>query len=213
MPASFDRRVVPEALLDLVRACQKDCDAHLGGGAVLSGVHLHHRLTRDLDLFVHDRDAHRALVRRLPELARSLGTRLSVVRDGGGFVRFSLDDGFEIDVVYDAVPDLESPDRIDGVVVESLMDLRANKLTCLLSRAEPRDLVDVLYLERAGYDALADLEPALAKDGGIDPAVLAWLLSSFPVRPMPQMLEALEEETLREYRDDLAARLKSVAGG
>ena len=200
-------------LLPLVRACQEVSDAHLGGGAVLSGAHLRHRLTRDLDLFVHEREEHRELVRRLPALAEGLGIALSVVRDGGDFVRFSLEGAFELDVIYDRVPDIAKAEQIDGVVVESLADLRANKLTCLLSRSEPRDLVDVLFLERAGHDPLQDLGPALAKDAGIDPAVLAWLLTSFPLRPMPQMLEALDEDTLRAYRDDLAARLKAAAGG
>lgn len=204
---------MPASLVALVRACQQEVDVHLGGGAALAGVHLRHRLTRDLDLFVHDRTEHRSLVRRLPALAASVGIEATLVRDGGDFVRFRLREGFELDVVHDAVPDLAPPDRVDGVLVESLADLRANKLTCLLSRAEPRDLVDVLFLERAGHDALADLGPALAKDAGIDPAVLAWLLSSFPVRPMPQMLQELDEDGLRAYRDDLAARLKVAAGG
>lgn len=211
MADSFDSRVVPDTLLPLVRACQEVSDAHLGGGAVLSGAHLRHRLTRDLDLFVHDREDHRELVRRLPALAEGLGIVASVVRDGGEFVRFSLEGDFELDVIYEKVPDLAAAERIDGVVVESLADLRANKLTCLLSRSEPRDLVDVLFLERAGYDPLHDLEAALAKGAGIDPAILAWLLTSFPLRPMPQMLEDLDEGTLRAYRDDLAARLKAAA--
>ncbi len=213
VPDSFDPRVVPELPLRLVRACQQEYDAHLGGGAVLSGVHLRHRLTRDLDLFVHDRVSHRELVRGLPGLAAEAGSALSIVRDGGDFVRYRMDDDFELDVIYDALSDLEPTERFDGVVVESLADLRANKLTCLLSRSEPRDLVDVLFLERAGHDPLQDLEPALAKDAGMDPAVLAWLLASFPLRPMPQMLEDLDEETLRSFREDLATRLKALAKG
>lgn len=213
MPDAFDPRVVPAPLVALVRACQGTVEAHLGGGAALSGAHLRHRLTRDLDLFVHDRQGHRSLVRRLPELASNVGVAVSVVRDGGDFVRFRLGDGFELDLVHEAVPDLQPPERVDGVLVESLVDLRANKLTCLLSRAEPRDLVDVMFLERAGHDALADLDAALAKDAGIDPAVLAWLLASFPVQPMPQMLQPLDEDELRAYRDDLAARMKAVAAG
>ncbi len=126
-------------------------------------------------------------------------------------MRCSLEGGFELDVIYDAVTDLEPTDRVDGVVVESLKDLRVNKLTCLLSRSEPRDLVDVLFLERAGHDPLHDLDAALAKDAGMDPAVLAWLLTSFPLRPMPMMLEELDEQTLQSYRDDLASRLRALA--
>jgi len=87
-------------------------------------------------------------------------------------------------------------------------DLRASKLTCLLSRAEPRDLVDVLFLERSGYPPEQDLALALQKDTGMDPGILAWLLKDFPVRPLPQMLIVLTIDELLRYRDDLAERLK-----
>lgn len=73
-------------------------------------------------------------------------------------------------------------------MVESLPDLRANKLTCLLSRTEPRDLVDLCFLDRAGFPTEDDLAIALMKDGGIDPAILAHRLRDFPTAPLPQML-------------------------
>jgi hypothetical protein len=101
--------------------------------------------------------------------------------------------------------------RLDGVVLEPLADLRAAKLTCLLSRSEPRDLVDVLFLERAGFRVEADLDNALKKDAGMDPGVLAWLLGQFPVAPLPSMLAPLSPDELREYRDGLAARLARLA--
>jgi hypothetical protein len=57
----------------------------------------------------------------------------------------------EMDLVFDPTPRIEAPgDPVEGVVVEPLADLRAAKLTCVLSRSEPRDLVDLLFLDRAG---------------------------------------------------------------
>jgi hypothetical protein len=217
MPAQFDRRVVPEPVLDFVRACQKRVPCHLGGGAALSGVWLRHRLSRDIDLFCHERDEHRDLVRLLPEAAAEAGGTLVLQRDSGGHARGSLKAGaqeLDVDVVFDPARDLEAPPApIEEVIVESLTDLRASKITCLLSRAEPRDLVDVLFLERAGYPPERDLEFALRKDGGIDPGILAWLLTRFPIEPLPVMLEALTSPELEAYRDDLSRRLRSIALG
>jgi hypothetical protein len=211
---TFDRRVVPEQVVALLRACQERVPFHLGGGAALAGVHLHHRLSADADLFVHDRATHRELVAALPAVARNLGVSLTIVRDGGTFVRASADLGgsaLEIDVVHDAVPDIEHPPAaVEGVVVESLADLRANKLTCILSRTEPRDLVDLLFLDRAGYPPELDLHLALRKDAGIDPGILAWLLGAFPVEPLPIMLEPLAPAELKSFRDDLQRRLKRL---
>jgi hypothetical protein len=94
------------------------------------------------------------------------------------FARARLAAGpLELDLIHEAVPDIEAaPPPVEGVIVESLADLRANKLTCILSRSEPRDLVDLLFLDRAGFPPDQDLELALRKDAGIDPGVLAWLL-------------------------------------
>ena len=157
----------------------------------------------------------RTLVQVLSDAAGSAGVSVAIVRDAGSFVRATLtygDGEVELDVVHEPIPDVEAPPPpVEGVVVESLADLRANKLTCILSRSEPRDLVDLYFLDRAGYPPEQDLELALKKDAGIDPGVLAWLLSRFPIEPLPQMLQALTAEQLERYRGALAERLRRIA--
>lgn len=212
MPSEFDRRVVAPAVLEFVRACQRRVPCHLGGGAALAGAYLRHRLTGDVDLFAHQADEMRTLVGVLRDVAASAGVNVTIVRDAGSLVRATLkwDEGeLELDVVHEPIPDLEPPPPpVEGIVVESLKDLRANKLTCILSRSEPRDLVDLFFLDRAGHPPEKDLELALRKDAGIDPGVLAWLLARFPVEPLPKMLEPLMVEQLRNFRDGLAERLR-----
>jgi hypothetical protein len=118
-----------------------------------------------------------------------------------------------LDLVHEAVADIEPPPPpVEGVVVQSFVDLRAAKLTCLLStRAEPRDLVNVLFLDRAGHTPEPDLPLALRKDAGVDPGVLAWFLRDFPTSPLPRMLVPLTEQELVRYRDGLAERLRRRA--
>jgi hypothetical protein len=213
MRKRFDRRVVPGAALEFIRGCQQQVACELGGGAALSGAYLGHRLTGDLDLFVHDADDMRALVRALPDIARQTGLHLTLQRDVGHLVRARIEGpegAMEVDVVHEPVGDIEAPPPpLEGIVVESLKDLRASKLTCILSRSEPRDLVDLYFLDRAGYPPDEDLSLALQKDSGIDPGILAWILSQFPVEPMPQMLEPLTGEDLRRFRGALADRLRA----
>lgn len=213
----LDRRVIPEALIELVLAVQRQEACHLAGGAALSGAHLAHRLSAGLDLFVHDAAAHRRVCRHVEDAVVSAGGSLAVVQDAGAFWRARISLGtthFEVDAVHETLPDLEPPPPpIDGVIVESFVDLRAAKLTCLLSRSEPRDLVDVMFLERAGFCPEDDLPLALRKDAGIDPATLAWLLKSFPLSPLPQMLAPLTTDELRSYRDELTERFRRLALG
>jgi hypothetical protein len=213
MRKTFDRRVVPDFVLDFVRACQARVPCHLGGGAALAGAYLGHRTTGDIDLFVHDAEEMRALVGLLPGAAAEAGIDVTLLRDVGHLVRAQVEarDGnsVEVDVVHEPVADLAvPPPPIEGIVIESLTDLRANKLTCILSRSEPRDLVDLYFLDQAGFPPERDLEMALRKDAGIDPGVLAWLLAQFPTRPLPAMLEPLTSDQLEKFRDALAERLR-----
>ena len=75
----------------------------------------------------------------------------------------------------------------------------------------PFDLVDLLFLDRAGFPPERDLAAALKKDAGIDPSVLAWLLGQFPVSPMPIMPVPLEEEELQSFRDRLRERFQQIS--
>lgn len=215
MLRAFDRRVLSDRLLELVRACQRCVPCHLGGGAALSGVYLRHRLTGDLDLFCHRAGDLAILKQNLDAIAIDSGVEIDIVRDSPRLVRTVArlpETTIEMDLVEEPVADLEPPPpAIEGIVVESLADLRTNKLTCLLSRSEPRDLVDLLFLDRAGYPPENDLKLALRKDAGIDPGILAWLLGQFPCRPLPRMLEPLSPEQLRLFRDELRERLRRIA--
>jgi hypothetical protein len=202
-------------MIALVRACQSRVPCHLGGGAALSGAHLAHRLSGDLDLFCHRAEEVRDLVRAFDDVARDAGVALRIVRDARTFVRAEVvtaSTRLEVDVVFESTADVESPPPpIDGIIVESLADLRAAKLTCILSRSEPRDLVDLCFLDRAGHPPEADLHLALRKDAGIDPAILAMLLEQFPTAPLPQMLVPFSEPELVAFRDELRERMRRVA--
>ncbi len=214
MHSRFDRRVLSDQELAFVRACQERVPCHLAGGAALSGAYLSHRLSADIDLFCHDAAQVRDLFSLLPTIAQETSASVRIVRDSGTHVRAELrveDRAMELDLVHEALPDLEPAPTLEAVTVESFPDLRASKLTCLLSRSEPRDLVDLLFLERRGYLPENDLALALRKDAGIDPGVLAWLLRDFPVEPLPTMLEPLTVAELRDYRDRLAQRFRELA--
>ena len=155
------------------------------------------------------------MVAALPEIGERTRTNVQVLRDAGHIIRARIEPSggtpIEVDIVHDPVQDLEGASSLEGIVLKSLKDLRASKLTCILSRSEPRDLVDLLYLENAGYPPDQDLDLALQKDAGIDPGVLAWLLAQFPIAPLPQMLTSLSTEQLKEFRDTLAQRLRQLA--
>lgn len=213
MPLSWDSRVVPPALREFVQAVQATSPCRLSGGAALSGVHLRHRLSNDLDLFCDHRQDVRHVVTACSDVATKEGGDFQLVRDGGTFVRGRLllrEHALDVDIAHEPSTPLAPRDVVAGVLVDSLSDMQANKITCLLSRSEPRDLVDLYFLDRADRRPEAHLKDALTKDAGIDPGILSYLLREFPTSPLPMMLEPLDQATLLSFRNDLSERFRAV---
>jgi hypothetical protein len=157
----------------------------LTGGAALAGYYLGHRTTDDLDLFTTDPAAFERGRFVMAEVASQLGGHLVTRQDAPGFRRLVLARGAEalvVDLVRDPSPQLHDTKLVrDEIVLDPPDEILANKLTAIVGRAEPRDLVDVLFLERAGHRVEDALPAALAKDGGCTPATLAWLLSEVTI--------------------------------
>lgn len=113
-----------------------------------------------------------------------------------------------VDLVHNHVP--PGP-QFGSVRVDSPEEILANKLCTLLSRSEPRDLVDVLALEQAGYRAEDAVPLARRKDAGLTPAQLAWVLSQITIADDATIPAARAAGELRSFLADLIARLTRLA--
>lgn len=194
---------------------QRERGFFLTGGAALAGFHLGHRTTDDLDLFTRHDLAFERGRHVLADVAAAIGGELHVRQDAPGFQRLVLTrrgEGLVIDLVKDTGPQLH-PDKLerDHIVIDPADEILANKLTALVGRAEERDLIDVMFLERAGYSVEAALPVALAKDGGCTPATLAWLLSEITIPDGIVLPAGVSPTELRAYVTDLIARLLVLA--
>lgn len=151
----------------------------------------------------------------LADVATVLGCELEVRQDAPGFKRLVLtrgDDSLVVDLVKDVGPPLHA-DKLDrdNILLDPADEILANKLTALVGRAEERDLVDVMFLERAGYSIDGALPTALAKDGGCTPATLAWLLSEIIIPDGVLLPADVPASELRAYVSALVARLLVIA--
>lgn len=185
------------------------------GGAALAGFHLGHRRTDDLDLFTTDDGAFERGRHVLADVAASLGGTLEIRQDTPRFLRTVLsrgDDSVVVDLVRDQVHQVHSvkPEH-DGIRVDPPDEILVNKLAALVGRAEERDLVDVMFLERNGQRVEDALAPALAKDGGCTPATLAWLLSQIEIPDGIELPASVTPQELRSFVADLVIRLRRAA--
>ena len=196
---------------DVLRAFfQREDRFFLSGGGALAGFHLAHRETHDLDLFTLE-DALDRGISALGDAARNLGATIEAIQTAPDFRRVLVrraSEAIVVDLVREYVVQV-SPEKqvIRGIRVDPPAEIMANKLCALLSRAEVRDLVDVRALEQAGYSLDDALTAAAAKDKGMTPAQLAWVLSQIEIGPdlVPPGDVSLKE--LRDYLADLIVRL------
>ncbi len=187
----------------------------LTGGGALAGFHLRHRTTTDLDLFTLDPSAFERARHVMADMAESLGAELKILQDAPGFRRYSVTRGSEtllVDLVLERVKQLHSvkPEH-NGVLVDPPEEILANKLNTVVSRAEERDVVDIMLLERAGYRVEDALPAALDKDGGCTPATLAWLLSQIEIPAGASLPANVKAEELQAYIAELVRRLRLAA--
>jgi len=201
---------------DLLRAFfEKERGFYLTGGAALAGFYVAHRATTDLDLFTLEDEAFERGRKSLEAAVTALKGTLTVKQHVPGFHRYLVQRGDEavvVDLVRERVPQCygEKIER-DGIRIDPLDEILANKLTTVLSRAEARDLVDLLVLEQAGHRVEQALPAALAKDGGCTPAALAWVLSQIVIPPDAGLPGNVPGTVLRQYVEELVTRLRRAA--
>ena len=179
----------------------------LTGGAVLVGWTLKHRHTDDLDLFTGDGSAMASVDAGVRGAANEVGASIAALTTTPDFHRYLLTRGEEsvrADFVCDRTPQLHPTVTVDGVTMDAVDEIVANKIAALVGRSEVRDAVDLLALERLGFRVEDHLEAAKKKDAGVSPATLAWLLSSMHA---PSHVEGATKEDLEAFLRDLERRM------
>jgi len=181
-------------------------------GTALSAFYLQHRHSEDLDLFTLDSDA----FDRVPLYAADTATRLTAsvasLQTAPQFHRYKLSRKGEsviVDFVREVVPQIsEKKNRFEGIIVDTLEDITANKVCTVISRAEIKDYIDIYFLGRAGYPLENYIKLAQQKDAGVSQAMLAFLLSEVRLSKVPDfMIAPISLEDLQEYFQSLARKL------
>ena len=169
----------------------------------------------DLDLFTTETVEAKEVQNVILRVSAKIAAHCTGVRSSPDFHRFKLTRGDEreiIDVVVDRVPQVDALKAcVDGIRVDTLREILANKLSTLVSRSELKDLVDLYFLEMSGCDLLAAIPDARAKDAGWEPAVVAMLLDEMHLEVPPEWLirevsVAELEAFIRKLRLGLAER-------
>jgi len=208
-PAWFEKVLYPFQDEALSLAARVETGFYLTGGTALGRIHLRHRYSEDLDLFVNDDDRFQAWADRLLEAWRGeAGWQPTVQRRDHRFVRafLSRDDvRLKIEFVNDVR--VGTPVRHAGFgLVDTMENILANKVAALLDREEPKDLADVWSLGRLGGLELRDaLVGASSKAVGVFAADVARALLGATEDDWRLVRWAPPPPTAAEFLGDLRA--------
>jgi hypothetical protein len=181
LPAEYyDSVLYP--LQDRTMPTFRDSPFYLTGGTALSRGYYNHRYSDDLDYFVNHHEEFQRLTQiQIDRLGIIFGSAVDVDLRSQYFVRVFV--GFErlkIEMVNDV------PSHIGAIVdhptlgrVDSRENILANKLTALVDRTLPKDIVDIYFLLMDGLNLKEALLDAESKAAGIAPLLIAKIFAEF----------------------------------
>ncbi len=112
----------------------------LTGGSALGLFYLDHRRSYDLNLFTTETVEAKEVQNLILRVSEKIEAHWTAVRSAPDFHRFKLARGADreiIDVVVDRAPQVDAlKASVDGIRVDTLREVLANKLTTLVSRSE-----------------------------------------------------------------------------
>ncbi len=187
----------------------------LTGGTALAAFYLYHRLSVDLDLFTQDDVALSACIRPVDEIAAHLGCQLQRSRVSQYFQQVFLSHPnyptmLKIDLVRDFGPLYGERVVYDGIVVDSLENIAANKILALFGRAAMKDFVDLYFVLQRGYDWRQLFKMAQEKDSGLTLFYFAGMLRQIERQhSLPEMLVPVPLEELKAFFLNMAREIMS----
>jgi len=184
----------------------------LTGGTALSAFYLRHRYSEDLDLFTLDGAAFDRVSLYVADTAAKLHAEAVSLQTAPLFHRYRITrdaDSVIVDLVKEVVPQVsQKKNSFDGIVVDTLADITANKVCTVISRIEIKDYIDLYFLGRAGYPLENYIAIAQQKDAGVSRATLAFVLSEVRLLKVPDfMIAPVSLVELQEYFNSLARKL------
>jgi hypothetical protein len=194
----------------------------LTGGTALAAFHLRHRLSEDVDLFasapIGDEELRRSEILELGfqaaiDSGAMIGAQVESRAPSAHFHQVFLTRGDEprlkIDLVRDPGPSFGEPLVIDGIRVDSMLNIAVNKVTAL-SRLAARDYIDLFFLSQQGFEFDDLLKRAKQKDLGLEEFYLAMALravAKISESDLPKMLKPLNLDEMKDYFQALAIEI------
>jgi len=180
------------------------------GGTLLSAVYLQHRLSEDLDMFTDKPFNPQATDDFINHLKKHLGLKEITRRKVQDRYEYLINNGekLRIEFVFYDFTKLKSRKLWQGVKIDSLFDIGANKTMAMFDRNEAKDIFDLYFLIAKKHLQVKDLLLGCKKKFGfVTPEDGFWSETMKALRKLDDIKPFLINETEKE-KDALLEEVK-----
>jgi len=183
---------------------------YLTGGSCLNRFYYRRRYSDDLDLFTNENALFRDDVRILLEALSSTALPYTIQVDTRDFFRLRIQDSLQLDLVNDRVyrygKSIQSP---LGIILDNEVNICANKLCAIIGRDDPKDMFDLYTIFKSAQLNWETVINASAKKCVLDPEVLEYRLSSFPLELL-DLLAVVDPNTTSDMRQQYPRMVEHI---
>ncbi len=196
-------------LQDKVFPVFKDTPFYLTGGTALSRGYYNHRYSDDLDYFVNYHPDFQRLSQIQIDKVQKIFKDAETDYRGEYFCRiFVGQERLKIEMVND-VPSHIGQLVYDPVlgIIDSKENILANKVTAIVDRTLPKDIVDIYFLLKDGLSIRKALTDAKSKAAGISPLLIAKIFAEFDYTIVDDEIKwvtPVSSETIKQYLRNLS---------
>ena len=199
--------------IELIASEKRLGDFYLSGGTALAAYYLQHRFSDDLDFFVFENPDLiflKSFAEKIKEEIGAKDIRFERLYDRNQFF-FETSTG-ELKVEFTKYPfrQLENTTLKDGIKIDSLRDLAANKLMAMLDRFDPKDFADLFFILQNKNIGDIKLDVETKFEMKIDNIFLGGELAKVKrIEALPKMIRPLTINHIRTFFAEKASELAS----
>jgi hypothetical protein len=215
LPAEYYAKVLYPIQNRVVRTFQNS-PFYLTGGTALSRGYYNHRYSDDLDYFVNYHESFQRLAQiQIDRIRQIFPAVVDIDYQGENFCRIFIgQERLKVEMINDV------PSHIGTIVehpvlgwIDSKENILANKITAVVDRSMPKDIVDIYFLLKDGLDIKRALLDADSKAAGISPLLVAKVLTEFDYRLLDTEIKWVTPISVVLIKDFLQAISRSIVEG
>lgn len=186
---------------------------YFSGGTALAEFYLKHRYSEDLDFFTDREFSYSQILAALKTRMDNLGVDSFESRSAGGAKLFFLKKAnttkLKVEFNYFPFRRLKKGQEFQGMAIDSLLDIVANKLNAILSRRHARDYIDLYFIFKSETFSWPEIISKVKKKFGwqIDLLDLATRIDQIDkLHDYPKMIKQLSRTEMINFYKNQAAK-------